>query len=37
MAKKESTFFAVGAGHLGGDQGVISLLRKKGYTVKPIY
>ena len=27
---------AVGAGHLPGDQGVISLLRKEGYTVEPI-
>jgi uncharacterized protein YbaP (TraB family) len=30
------TFFAVGAGHLGGDQGVIQLLRRKGYTLKAI-
>lgn len=30
------TFFAVGAGHLGGSQGVIKLLRKEGYTVEPI-
>lgn len=30
------TFFAVGAGHLGGDQGVINLLRRKGYTVKAV-
>ncbi|MBW8683242.1 TraB/GumN family protein [Chitinophaga rhizophila] len=35
-ASKASTFFAVGAGHLGGDTGVIELLRKQGYTVKPI-
>jgi uncharacterized protein YbaP (TraB family) len=35
-ARDQSTFFAFGAGHLGGDNGVISLLRKKGYTVKPI-
>jgi uncharacterized protein YbaP (TraB family) len=27
---------AVGAGHLPGDQGMISLLRKEGYTVTPI-
>jgi uncharacterized protein len=31
-----STLFAVGAGHLPGDQGVISLLKKAGYTVKPL-
>ncbi|WP_317171796.1 TraB/GumN family protein [Spirosoma validum] len=35
-AKEKSTFFAFGAGHLGNDKGVISLLRKKGYTVKPL-
>jgi uncharacterized protein len=31
-----SMFYAVGAGHLYGDNGVISLLRKAGYTVEPI-
>ncbi len=36
QAKKMPTFFAFGAGHLGGDKGVISLLRKAGYTVKPV-
>jgi uncharacterized protein YbaP (TraB family) len=30
------TLFAVGAGHLGGEKGVISLLKKQGYTVKPL-
>lgn len=35
-AGKASTFFAVGAGHLGGNTGVIALLRKEGYTVKPV-
>jgi uncharacterized protein YbaP (TraB family) len=30
------TFFAVGAGHLGGRNGVIALLRKKGYKVSPV-
>jgi uncharacterized protein len=35
-AKKEPTFFAVGAGHLGGVNGVINLLRKEGYKVKSI-
>ena len=34
--RKESTFFAVGAGHLGGPQGVIALLREAGYTVTAI-
>lgn len=37
MATENPTFIAVGAAHLGGEQGVISLLRKKGYSVKPIY
>ncbi|MFX7844725.1 TraB/GumN family protein, partial [Acinetobacter baumannii] len=27
--------FVVGAGHLGGETGVITLLRKEGYIVKP--
>lgn len=35
-AKKKPTFFAVGAAHLGGDDGVISLLRRKGYKVTPV-
>jgi len=30
------TFFAVGAGHLVGENGVVALLRKEGYTVKPL-
>jgi uncharacterized protein len=34
--QKSSCFFAVGAAHLGGDIGVIALLRKQGYNVKPI-
>lgn len=36
MIKKESVFFAVGAGHLVGEEGVINLLRKAGYKVKPV-
>jgi uncharacterized protein YbaP (TraB family) len=36
IAAKQPSFFAVGSGHLGGDQGVIALLRKEGYTVKPV-
>jgi uncharacterized protein len=36
MMKKESVFFAVGSAHLGGEIGVIHLLKKAGYTVKPI-
>ncbi len=33
---EKSTFFAVGAGHLGGEKGVVNLLKKAGYTVKPL-
>ncbi len=33
---KESSFFAVGAGHLAGKNGVLNLLTQKGYTVSPI-
>lgn len=36
MMADNATFFAVGAGHLGGEEGVIALLRKAGYTVRPI-
>ncbi len=36
LMQKESVFFAVGSGHLDGETGVINLLRKAGYTVKPI-
>ncbi|GAA6773793.1 TraB/GumN family protein [Flavobacterium sp. CGRL2] len=36
LMKQNIVFFAVGAGHLGGEFGVINLLRKEGYTVKPI-
>jgi uncharacterized protein YbaP (TraB family) len=31
-----SVFFAVGAGHLPSENGVIRLLRKAGYTVRPV-
>ena len=33
---QDVTFFAVGAGHLGGKDGVINLLRKNGYKLTPI-
>ncbi|MCP2026209.1 uncharacterized protein YbaP (TraB family) [Flavobacterium sp. HSC-32F16] len=36
IMKKESVFFAVGSAHLGGEFGVINLLRKAGYKVEPI-
>ncbi len=34
--KTQSCFFAVGAAHLPGDKGLISLLIKEGYEVKPV-
>jgi uncharacterized protein YbaP (TraB family) len=33
--RNKRTFIAVGAAHLPGEDGVIDLLRKKGYTVQP--
>jgi uncharacterized protein YbaP (TraB family) len=36
MMKDKATFFGVGAGHLGGAEGVIALLIKEGYRVKPV-
>lgn len=33
---KKPTLFAVGAGHLGGENGVLDLLKKSGYSVRPI-
>lgn len=36
IAKTGSLFSAVGAAHLGGNEGIIELLRQKGYSVKPI-
>lgn len=36
FVKKNKTFIAVGAGHLGGEKGVIELLRKEGYTLTPV-
>ncbi|CAM4160068.1 TraB/GumN family protein [Zobellia roscoffensis] len=36
VMRKGKIFAGIGAAHLPGNQGVISLLRKKGYTVKPL-
>ena len=36
VSKEIPTFYAVGARHLAGDNGVIKLLRKKGYTVEAV-
>ncbi len=35
-AKQKATFFAVGAGHLLGENGVIQLLRRQGYQVEAV-
>ncbi|QSE97344.1 TraB/GumN family protein [Fulvivirga lutea] len=35
-AKEKPTFFAVGAMHLAGEQGVINLLKKEGYQLTPV-
>jgi uncharacterized protein YbaP (TraB family) len=34
--KQLPTFIAVGAGHLGGSEGLLSLLRKQGFIVTPV-
>lgn len=36
MAREEPSFFAVGAAHLPGNMGLISLLRRRGYRVEPV-
>lgn len=36
ILRKNSLFVGVGAAHLAGDRGVIELLRKKGYKLRPI-
>lgn len=36
IIKKQRAFIAVGAGHLGGEEGVIKLLEKAGYTITPV-
>lgn len=33
---QQPTFFAVGAGHLAGEEGVVWLLMKEGFTLKPL-
>ncbi len=32
----KACFIAVGAAHLGGEMGILNLLKKKGYTVEPV-
>lgn len=36
IISKESAFIAVGAGHLGGEKGILALLKKEGYTLTPL-
>ncbi|HYG16819.1 MAG TPA: TraB/GumN family protein [Bacteroidia bacterium] len=36
MAAEKPTLFAFGAGHLGGDKGLVELLKKEGYTLTPV-
>ncbi len=36
MIRYQSSFIAVGAGHMGGDEGLISLLQKEGFSVSPV-
>jgi uncharacterized protein YbaP (TraB family) len=36
-SNKTTAFFAIGCGHLAGDDGVIELLRKKGFVVSPVH
>ena len=37
IVHEKPTFIAVGAAHLGGEKGVIALLRKEGYSVRAIF
>ena len=36
LGAQQPTFVAVGAGHLGGEKGVINLLRQAGFKVEPL-
>ena len=37
LSALRTMFFAVGAAHLAGESGVISLLKEKGFTVEPVF
>jgi uncharacterized protein YbaP (TraB family) len=37
LSHARPTFFAVGAAHLPGDSGLITILTKMGYTVEPVF
>ncbi|GAA5035676.1 lipoprotein [Marivirga lumbricoides] len=36
LSREQSVFYAVGAGHLTSEEGVIALLRKEGFTVEAV-
>ncbi|MBT1687255.1 TraB/GumN family protein [Dawidia soli] len=36
QVREKATFFAVGVGHLAGEEGLIHLLQQEGYTVQPV-
>ena len=36
IMKQKATFFAVGAGHLPGERGLLAQLKKAGYTVEGV-
>lgn len=36
LMKKKPTLAAIGAGHIGGESGVLALLRKKGYLIEDV-
>jgi len=33
----QATFYAVGAAHLAGNQGILTLLKRKGLSLEPVY
>ena len=36
LQTQQSLFCAVGAGHLGGEEGLLQLLRERGYKIRPV-
>src|SRR4028118_1951881 len=36
ILKNNSLFVGVGAAHLAGEKGIIEILRRKGYTLRPV-